>query len=64
MASAVQPVIDIQFFRKITLAIICSSTQDDWYCSRMLELELADEHVNWLSPEPPHKISSRAFSKF
>jgi len=50
MASAVQPVIDIQFFHKITLAIICSSMQDDWYCSRMPELKLADEHVNWLSP--------------
>jgi hypothetical protein len=64
MASAVQPVIDIQFFRKITLAIICSSMQDDWYCYRMPELELADEHVNWLSPEPPHKIYFLAFSNF
>jgi hypothetical protein len=64
MASAVQPVIDIQLFRKITLAIICSSMQDDWYCSRTPELELADEHVNWLSPEPPHKISFLAFSTF
>jgi hypothetical protein len=64
MASAVQPVIDIQFFRKITLAIIGLSMQDDRYCSRMPALELADEHVNWLSPEPPHKISFLAFSKF
>jgi len=64
MASAVQPVIDIQFFRKITLAIIGLSMQDDRYCSRMPELELAGEHVNWLSPEPQHKISFLAFSKF
>jgi hypothetical protein len=64
MASAMQPVIDIQFFREITHPIIYSSIQEDWYFCRMPELERADEHVNWLSEAPPHKILCHVFSKF